>query len=673
MATANFDVIQTVPRVATLIYQTHKLWQEVKNVPDGIMGLVDQLKALESIFSDIEDQFNEDGASASFKNCLELSKKAHDSLGVLVADMRTQLQANKKMKRKYAAVKILLNKAVLERLEQSLSRCMTFLQLAIQAYQMAMLRKLSSQTTSARFQPQHHAQVQQLLPQPPQTKMPQNQFNDDDSLIVHRSATGVSKKTSGSFAFSLSKDARFALTYTDTGAWQAQVQLPSWLSRSMYEFMSRPSIAGWTYSYRVYNIVPNDSEIMMRIQAGDVVGVQELFSSRRASPFDRSMRNESLLREAAYHQQYEICQLLLNLGLQSELDEGDRPRRTPLADIALAVITDMVGKRQIQEDTMPRKIAKLFSLYLQEPDALPAERLLDFVIEYSGNDHEVRIFQELFMPTYYFRLLRERLEVARLGAFVVLSPKTLRNFISEGGIIKKTDVSRSTREKLSLVHSAAIGFGCRYPEELVTYQRPIGWFRAYGSLWGSFVVDIASMADQKDLHSIEDIVPWDAYQVTTWRGTPFISVIGATLCYLCPDFSLYHWDRMLQGSIRKWLSLSKEAGVDLVEYGKREMELLGDPDDSTRGAFDAHAIERSRCIIRRQMNGVEPVKKLCPLSEDMCWNDTHWIPLRIIDFKIGPEPGDWEIIWAPEFEYMAYEFWMCIESNMTRMPGAWVD
>lgn len=100
------------------------------------MGLVDQLKALESIFSEIEDEFNQDGASASFKNCLELSKKAHDSLGVLVAEMRTQLQAKKSMKRKYAAVKILLNKAVLERLEQSLSRCMNFLQLAIQAYQM---------------------------------------------------------------------------------------------------------------------------------------------------------------------------------------------------------------------------------------------------------------------------------------------------------------------------------------------------------------------------------------------------------------------------------------------------------------------------------------------------------------------------------------------------------
>ena len=136
MPGTNFDVIQSVPRVATLIYQTHQLWQEIREVPDGIRDLVDHLKALEPIFADIEDQFSQDEASTPFKNCLDLSRKAHDSLGALVADMRTQLQAKKSVRRKDAAGKILLNKTVLARLEQSLARCMNFLQLAIQAYQM---------------------------------------------------------------------------------------------------------------------------------------------------------------------------------------------------------------------------------------------------------------------------------------------------------------------------------------------------------------------------------------------------------------------------------------------------------------------------------------------------------------------------------------------------------
>lgn len=132
----NLDVINSVPRVATLIYQTHQLWQEFRGVSDGISGLVEHLKALEPIFAEIEDHFSQHDVSASFKNCLQLSKQAYDSLGTIVADMREQLQAKKSIKRKYATVKIMLNKSVVERLEQSMSRCMTFLQLAIQAYQM---------------------------------------------------------------------------------------------------------------------------------------------------------------------------------------------------------------------------------------------------------------------------------------------------------------------------------------------------------------------------------------------------------------------------------------------------------------------------------------------------------------------------------------------------------
>lgn len=71
--------------------------------------------------------------------------------------------------------------------------------------------------------------------------------------------------------------------------------MPDWLSRSVYEFMSAPAIAGWTYSYRVYNVIPDDSEIIMKIHDGDVVGVRQMFTSRKASPFDKIRGKESLL------------------------------------------------------------------------------------------------------------------------------------------------------------------------------------------------------------------------------------------------------------------------------------------------------------------------------------------------------------------------------------------
>lgn len=89
---------------------------------------------------------------------------------------------------------------------------------------------------------------------------------------------------------------RFGLKYTKaTGAWQAQIQLPSWWSQSIYEVVSAPAMSGWNYSYRVYNTIPRDSEIITRVQNGDMPGVIELFRARKASPFDKDDRGHSLL------------------------------------------------------------------------------------------------------------------------------------------------------------------------------------------------------------------------------------------------------------------------------------------------------------------------------------------------------------------------------------------
>ncbi|QYS96584.1 hypothetical protein H0G86_003823 [Trichoderma simmonsii] len=681
MATTNFDVIQTVPRVATLIYQTHQLWQEIKNVPDGIMGLVDQLKALESIFSDIEDQFNEDGASASFKNCLELSKKAHDSLGVLVADMRTQLQSNKRMKRKYAAVKILLNKAVLDRLEQSLSRCMTFLQLAIQAYQMAMLRKLSSQTTSARFQPQHHAQVQQPISQQPQIKMPHKQTEGDEELIVTQDVIARSRKTTDLFAFNFAQHLRFALAHTkSTGAWQAQLQVPKWLSTSVYEFMSEPAIAGWTYTYRVYNIIPDESEIITKIRSGDVVGVRQIFTSRKASPFDKTIDGKSLLYYAASSRRYEVCQLLLKMGLQPLLDDKGGIFYSPLERIASDVAQTKRRNRIWPAGENPERIAELFATYLQEPDSLPAERLLDFVEEFAPDDRMASNFQSLFMPNYYLRSLRDRLEAVRLGAFNVLDVKTFEQLLWKDRTVPLDSVSQATRERLSLVHSVALALGCRYPERLVPYEKPRPWVHAYNEDWGTVVTKVISLATLEDLTSMETVVPWDAYEVTAWTGTPLISLIGGTLCYLCPNINYPHWDELFHGCLRKWLALLQSAGVDLMEYGKRELAVFRDPDINTRGAFDAEAIESSRTMLRHPMasGGLKAtLHHMGRKNRRVVYTDRsgeqYWLPFRITSLDVGPNPDDWRLSWAIEFEYMACQFWRLIEQQETTMPGSWID
>jgi hypothetical protein len=135
-----------------------------------------------------------------------------------------------------------------------------------------------------------------------------------------------------------SKLGRFAMTYTTaTGAWQAYVQWPSWISTSVYELQSSPTLGGWSYNYRVYNIISSESDIIKKIEKGDKAGVLELFKTRKASPFDKDSQGHSLLyvsqtpviapvgtfsklsQYAANKKHFDLCQLFLSLGLQNAL------------------------------------------------------------------------------------------------------------------------------------------------------------------------------------------------------------------------------------------------------------------------------------------------------------------------------------------------------------------
>ncbi|KAK6444828.1 hypothetical protein FP744_10001076 [Trichoderma asperellum] len=329
-------------------------------------------------------------------------------------------------------------------------------------------------------------------------------------------------------------------------------------------------------------------------------------------------------------------------------------------------------------NTRPEKnvqlIAELFASYLQEPDSLPAERPLDFIRAFAPDDKMVFNFRNLFMPKYHLRPLRDRLEAVRLGSFNVIRCRTLESLLSKDRTITQNIVAQSTCEKVSLVHSAALALGCRYSERLNTCMKPYVWLRTYSNDWGDLVTKVARVATLDDLTCIETIVPWDVYEVTAWRGTPLMSVIGGALCYVCPDISVNRWDAYFKGCLDKWLVLLGNAGVDLLEYGKREVLILHDNENSTKGAFDVDAIQDSRTMLRHPMRKGEPLPKVSRETNTNMRGEQYWVPFRIIDLEIGPSPSDWKLKWAPEFEYMACQFWRLIENKKEAvMPGAWVD
>lgn len=325
--------------------------------------------------------------------------------------------------------------------------------------------------------------------------------------------------------------------------------------------------------------------------------------------------------------------------------------------------------KRSEPDTDWEKITQLFQSYMPDPECISVGRLFDFMQEWTYEDEFVFAFREKFLPKFYTGPIRNRLEAVRLGSFHMQSSSSLLKLLRSNSSPTSSDVELSTHEKQSLVHSAALALGIRFADEVIPYKRAEFQWHVYEETWSDMVVQVTSVAETQDLHTIEEVCPWDVYHVPSWRGTPLVSVLGGALCYLSPEVTFFWWDKVFQETLQQWLKDLQTAGVDLIAYGQREVSALK---TEYRGALDADTIERSRTEIRDSMAWSAAnlkVKRAC----DNGWNANHWVPIRLIDLKIGPCPADWQLIWAPEFEFMAYQFWQTMEREVNTMPGAWVD
>ncbi|EEU48025.1 uncharacterized protein NECHADRAFT_75185 [Fusarium vanettenii 77-13-4] len=425
------------------------------------------------------------------------------------------------------------------------------------------------------------------------------------------------------------------------------------------------SIMAWDI---MYNIISSTSDIIKKIRVGDKAGVLELFNSRQASPFDKDQNGQSLLFHAADSKNFELCQLFLGLGLKDALLERVGESRQG----ALTPTVFKPDRDHPEADWM--KIVELFHSYMDEPESSMLLRLFDYQRECDYGDEYVNIFRQRFLPKFYTGPLRYRLEAFRLASFHSQSPETLLGLLAENRQVTSFDVSHSSHENVSLVHSAALALGIRFADEVLPYKR--GWamwsMASYSEGWSLLVKQVTAVASPEDLHSIESVQPWDVYSVPAWKGTPLVSVIGGALCYMSPDITFFHWDKVFQESIRQWVLDLQESGVDLEMYGQREATTLK---EQMRGALDADAIESSRHSIRDSLPtaAVSLAFRRGQRADRSKWNKNHWVPIRLLELKTGPTPSDWRIVWAPEFEWMACQFWEMIEKEDIVMPGSWVD
>ncbi|RYO82477.1 hypothetical protein DL766_006336 [Monosporascus sp. MC13-8B] len=100
-----------------------------------------------------------------------------------------------------------------------------------------------------------------------------------------------------------------------------------------------------------------------------------------------------------------------------------------------------------------------------------------------------------------------------------------------------------------------------------------------------------------------------------------------------------------------WVGSLKAAGINVTGYGCREMELLRDT-SLTRDSIPC-------------LGYYQECKWDVP---DPVWRG---VSIRLMGYKYGPEPEDWDVYWSEPTDEFAGDFWELVENPPLQVPGAW--
>lgn len=102
-------------------------------------------------------------------------------------------------------------------------------------------------------------------------------------------------------------------------------------------------------------------------------------------------------------------------------------------------------------------------------------------------------------------------------------------------------------------------------------------------------------------------------------------------------------------AVQMWLSILRELGIDLLEYGRQERQNLKDQENG----YDFRMwrdVWHERSYLK---------------------TDNGMFEVRLISFEYGREPGDWKLWWSEPTDGLVGDFWREVEPEPLCIPGSW--
>ncbi len=134
---SSIAVVQAAQALSQAILSLTRLWGEVRDVPDTIRHLVEDLEVSGQIVAEIETQLLSsapDSLSTAQRLVIERCRQAHKDLSDLVDDLGADIASSRRRKKLLARVKVLLKKDDLEKYVKRLQRAQSLLNFAVQLH-----------------------------------------------------------------------------------------------------------------------------------------------------------------------------------------------------------------------------------------------------------------------------------------------------------------------------------------------------------------------------------------------------------------------------------------------------------------------------------------------------------------------------------------------------------
>ena len=140
--TGALTVIEVTARVGSGIFKLKQIWDEVKQVPQIITTLIDEIDMLNPLLAELEADMNLGQSHCatygdpSAKRSVEFCRRTLDEMAAVTVDLTARVSSTKRARRGIAKGNVVLKKDVLLNFEDHLRRVVSMLGLAQQYYMM---------------------------------------------------------------------------------------------------------------------------------------------------------------------------------------------------------------------------------------------------------------------------------------------------------------------------------------------------------------------------------------------------------------------------------------------------------------------------------------------------------------------------------------------------------